>query len=262
MSQYPTNPSGANNAPAGSGQLVLVGAVLAVVAVILMNVYVEMRVAAQEEEMITLFKFAGDLEAGDRIDASDLVTFKIPASMENAFGRDAIREDRRGSGRPADGLGFTLNVDVVEEEVLKSSQFLDTGRRANRNDPDIGERQIALDIDSDEQPADLTPGDRIDLVGAIKMSRDIQFETVMEYVEIAAVGERRSESGGGGRASRYGKITINTTLEQYKMLKAIEAKLVDQKFIIALRARNDTATPETGGEAIINPKVIDLLQLK
>lgn len=263
MSQFSNNPSpGQTQAPAGSGQLVVVGVVIAVLAVILMNIYVEMRVAARDEKTITLFKYAGALEPGDIIEANDLVPIQIAESNQNAYGLDAVREDAPGSKRPADGVGFPLFTSVAEGEVLKSSHFLASANRVGRNDPQLGERQIALSIESEEQPADLTPGDRVDLLGAVRMSRDTEYETIMEYVEIASVGERRTESADGGRANRYGKITINVTLEQSKMLYAIRDRLQDKKFIIALRAPNDTATPETGGEAIINPDVIEMLRLR
>jgi len=262
MSQYPGNPSQGTQSPVGSGQLVIVGGIIALIAVVLMNIYVEMRVSAKREGEVTFFQFAGDLDAGDRIDAKDLTPFQIPESRAKAFGKDAIREDSPGSGRPSDGIGFDLNVGVVEGEVLKASQFLSTGRRIGRNNPKIGERQIALSVDSEDQPADLAPGDRIDLYGAVPEGNNFGFMLVMEYVEVAAVGERRSEAGDGKRSNKYGSITINIDRNQATKLLNVERFLPDNEFRIALRAPTDTATEVTGGEAVINPAVLKALRLE
>ncbi len=261
MSQFPTNPSGESPGPAGNGQLVMIGFGLAIAAVVLVNIYVEMRVSAADEDTITLFRFTGEVEAGKTISMKNIETFDIPESMADSFGKDAIRETSPGSGRPVDGLDYALNSSVVQGEVLRSSLFIETGRRTSRNDPAIGQRQIALTIDSEEQPANLVPGDRIDLLGTVRRSRSSSVETIMEYVKVASVGDRRSDTGDGTRTSRYGKITINVTPEQSKLLYAIKDRLIDEKFIVSLRARNDTATPDTGEEAIVNPKVLQMLGL-
>ncbi len=262
MSQYPTNPSASSAGPAGSGQLVLIGFALAIVAVILMNIYVEMRVAARDEAKVTFFKFEGDLDAGDEVQSKNLIPVQIPKSIESAFGSDAIREDVPGSGRPADGVGFKLNTAVVKGEVLRSSLFLSSGRRPNRNNPDVGEHQIAISVDSEDQPSDLMPGDYIDLYGAIPRSRSNKFMPVMEYVEVAAVGERRSETGDGTRSSKYGSITINIDPKQVPLLFDIQQRLPDQKFRISLRSPADKKTNFTGDKPTINPEVLRNLGLE
>lgn len=267
MSQYPgSNPSPGTGtptgAPVGSGTLVAVGLGLAVLAVILMNVYVELRVSAAQEDTITIFKFNGSLDAGTEIEPKHITPVEIPESFAKAFGADVIRERPDSPGTPADGLGFELNSPVVQGEALRSSLFTGEGRRAARNNPELGEHQIALSVDSDDQPADLAPGDRIDLYGAIPMSRSTQYMVVMEYVEVAAVGERRTVSGDGKQANKYGSITINIDPKQVPLLFDIQQRLPDNEFRISLRAPNDTRTEITGGEAKINEKVLAALRLK
>lgn len=261
MSQF-SNPS--NNAQAsatGSSTLVIVGVVLAVLAVILMNVYVEMRVSAAKQDSVTFFRYTGDLEAGKIVERGDFTAIQVPANMTKAFGNDAIRETSPGSGIPADGFRIELMVDVVEEEVLKSSHFINQRGLASRNLPPLGEHQIAISVDSEDQPANLSPGDRIDLYGAIPLSRSNEYMVVMEYVEVAAVGERRSEGGEGARANKYGSITINIDPKQVPLLFDIQQRLPDKEFRISLRSRKDTTTDITGGEAKINNKVLQALRL-
>lgn len=260
MSQL-NNPTGTGQSPAGSGTLVAIGLVIAVVAVILMNVYVEMRVSAAKEGTITFFQFTGSLDAGTEIDSSHITPVKVPASMSKAFGQDAIRERSDRPGTPADGLGFELYTSVVEGEVLRSSLFTGEGRRTARNNPELGEHQIAISVDSEDQPANLAPGDRIDLYGAIPLSRSEKNMVVMEYVRVAAVGERRADSADGTRANKYGSITINIDPAQVPLLFDIQRRLPEKQFRISLRAANDTQTNITGGEAVINPAVLTALRL-
>lgn len=261
MSQFQNS----NNPPSdnrGSGTLVIIGAVLALLAVILMNAYVEMRVSASKEDTITFFEFTGSLDAGAEIESNHIRPVEVPESRANAFGQDAIRERPDRPGTPSDGLGFELQQPVVQGEFLRSSLFTGRGGGGIRgNAPDLGEHQIAISVDSEDQPANLAPGDRIDLYGAIPFSRTDKNMVVMEYVEVAAVGERRIESGDGNRSSKYGSITINIDPKQVPLLFDIQRRLPEKQFRISLRAPNDTKTEITGGEAVINPQVLSALRL-
>ena len=267
MSQYPTSSSSgqiAAGAAAGTGMLVLIGAGIALFAVILMNIYVEMRVKAAQEDDIIYFQFRGDKEAGAEIELTDLELIRIPKRYQKAFGQDAITESAANPGVPADGPGFPLHTSVVKGEVLRSSLFTDASRRSVRSDPKKGERQIALSVESEKQPANLAPGDRIDLLGAIPTARSGTFKymVVMEYVEVAAVGQRRVETSDSGRSTRYGSITVNVKPEQVKQLLAIQDRLPDRQFRISLRSQQDGSTPETGKEAVVNPDVLETLRIE
>lgn len=257
MSQYPTNPTGAPGTPAGSGQLVLIGFAVAIVAVILMNVYVEMRVAAQDENKVMFFEFVDNVEAGTTISPKHINPIMVPEKYIKALGQDAIRENQQKAGTPADGVGYPLNVSVVKGEFLRANQFGDQNRRIIRSDPEKGQRQIAISLESDEQPANLTPGDRVDLLGQIGSG----YETIMEYVEVAAVGQRQVENSDTGRSSRYGSITINLAPAQAKLLLAVKSKLPDEQFRVAKRNPDDTSTPEIGDDSVVNPKVLTLLRI-
>lgn len=262
MSQFTSNSSTGDGKPAGSGTLVAVAAGLAIFAVILMNVYIEMRVSAAKEDSVTYFQFTQALAAGTEIEKVHVKPVEVPVSMAEAFGLDAINELSNRPGTPADGLGFDLNQDVIAGEILRASLFTGAGQRAGRNNPELGKHQIAISVDSEDQPANLAPGDRIDLYGAIPMARSVKNEVIMEYVEVAAVGERRSESTGNARDNKYGSITINIDPKQVPLLFDIQNRLPEKQFRISLRAPNDTRTDITGGEAKINEKVLDALRLK
>lgn len=261
MSQFPNTPGSPSAQSSGSGTLVIVGVIIAAVAVILMNVYVEMRVSAAKEDTVTLFRFNGAIDAGDELALDQFDPVQVPASFVKAFGQDLVREDPDRPGRPKVGIGFKLNQAVIKDEFVRASLFTNKSRRIGRNDPKLGEHQIAISVDSDDQPADLAPGDRIDLYGAIPMSRSIEYMVVMEYVEVAAVGERRQDAGDGTRSNKYGSITININPEQVPLMFDIQRRLPDQEFRISLRAPNDTSTDTTGGEATINEKVLQALRL-
>jgi|GEM_PF-2290648 len=264
MSQFPNNSNNPSAGPAGSGQLVLIGFVIALVAVILMNVYVEMRVAARDEDQITFFRFRGEIEAGQEIEAEDLEPFKIYASMENAFGRDAIRENPKKPGTPLDGVGFKLNSPVVKDQVLKSSLFLGASATTIRDPAYRGLDEITLNIDSKKQPTNLRPGDFVDLYASIPLNRDSEYMRVMEYVKVVNLGDRIQDSGSSRtKSNKYGSITIYVEPSLSSKLFDIQKRVTNQTFNVTRRDPRDQAPRELkkGGSSEINEKVLEILNL-
>ncbi|MGB0766255.1 MAG: hypothetical protein ACPGYV_00940 [Phycisphaeraceae bacterium] len=261
MSQFPPNPS-QTPSPAGSGQLVLIGFVIALVAVVLMNVYVEMRVASRDEQQITFFKFRGDIDAGREIEAEDLEAFQVPASMESAFGLDAIREKVDQRGVPRDGVGFKLNAPVVRGQVLKSSLFLGSGSAQIRDPAYKDYDEITLNIDSKRQPTNLRPGDFVDLYATIPLNRESENRRVMEYVKVVNLGDVVQESGvQRGKANKYGSITIYVEPSLSAKLFDIQERVLGKTFNVTRRDPRDKRPRElkTGGSEEINAAVLELL---
>jgi len=223
------------------------------------DAYIDRRIAESRANEVAYFAFVGDMQAGERIELGDLKVIKIPSQYANAFGDDAIGESADKPGTPVEGLGTTLNVSVREGEVLRSGLFVGPIRGGPRVDPSLGERQIALSVESDKQPANLEPSDRVDLLAAIPRARSYEYHVVMENVEIAAVGERRVDAD--ARAARYDSITINIKPDQIKQLLAIQDHLPDGQFRIALRAPIDSATSETDNAGVVNPEVLEMLRI-
>lgn len=264
MSQYPTNSNTPATGPAGSGQLVIIGFIIAIIAVILMNVYVEMRVAAQEETTVTFFKFKDDMKAGETIEAGDLTAVKIPKSMEQAFGLSAVREDSDRPGKPLDGLGNQLNDAVSAEQLLTSNLLFGAGRKSVRDPADRNMDEITLNIDSKKQPTNLRPGDYVDLYASIPLNRNTEYMRVMEYVKVVNLGDRVQESGTRSKSNKYGSITIYVDPDLSSKLFDIQKRVDGQTFNVTRRDPQDKKPRElkTGGSKEINERVLDILNLE
>lgn len=264
MSQFPNASSPSPTSPAGSGQLVIIGLVIAVVAVILMNVYVEMRVAAEKEDTVTYFRFSDDMKAGDRIEVTDLEPVEVPVSMQEAFGTNAVREDPNKPGTPIDGDGNALNTAVVQNQMLTYSLFRTTSASAQRDPASRGLDEITLNIDSKKQPTNLRPGDLVDLYASVPLNRNSEYMRVMEYVKVVNLGDRIQESGTTvGRANKYGSITIYVDPALTNKLFDIQKRVDGQTFNVTRRDPQDRRPREldVGGSKEINARVLDILNL-
>lgn len=263
MSQFPPSPNTPRTGPAGSGQLVVIGLVIAAIAVILMNVYVEMRVKAKEEDTVRFFRFKDEMKAGTEIEAGDLTNVEIPKSLANAFGTSAVRA--AADGTPSDGLGFKLNTTVTGGQLLTSDLFLGTGSATVRDPAYRGLDEITLNIDSKEQPPNLRPGDFVDLYASIPLNRSSEYMRVMEYVKVVDLGDRIQDAGATrGKANKYGSITIYVDPRLSNKLFDIQKRVEGQTFNVTRRDPQDKTPRElkTGGSKEINDRVLKLLNLE
>lgn len=264
MSQFPNANNPSSSAPAGSGQLVLVGLVIAVIAVILMNVYVEMRVAAEKEDTVTYFRFVDDMKSGDQIELKDLERVDVPVSMQDAFGTNAVREDPSSRGTPLDGRGNNLNAPVVKGQMLTYSLFRTNSSAALRDPAYRGLDEITLNIDSKKQTPNLRPGDFVDLRASVPLNRDTRYMTIMEYVRVVNLGDRVQESGTAqGKNNKYGSITIYVEPALSNKLLDIQKRVEGQTFNVTRRdpQSKEPRVLKTGGSKEINENVLEILNL-
>ncbi|MEM1353601.1 MAG: hypothetical protein AAGH88_01825 [Planctomycetota bacterium] len=251
MSQMPNQ-----NAPnAGSTQLVVVGVVLAVIAVVLVNVYVEMRAASQNEDTVTVFRFKVAKDRGDIIKEGDLETIEIPSDFEDAFG-DAMSPSSLDAEMPEGGWGETLNQSVRKNEVLRFSMVQSGTLDSAGRDVDRGTRIFALKVDSSEQPRNLARGDYIDVLGEFGRGTGVMY--VAQRLEVVQVGDRlNSQSEDGSRVLRYNNISIQVSPDEVLSLKALEKLTVNEQFSITVRADDDyDITITTKEDSVLNQELL------
>lgn len=263
MSQFPNSSNPNSSAPAGSGQLVLIGLVIAVIAVILMNVYVEMRVKASKEDTITYFRFRDKMDPGDDIELKRLEKIEVPKSLQNVFGTNAVPEDPDIPGRPLDGEFATLNKSVVKGQMLTFDLFRARDAVAMRDPAYRGLDEITLNIDSKEQPPNLRPGDFVDLYASVPLNRNTEFMRIMEYVKVVDLGDRVQDSGTRSRVNKYGSITIYVDPDLSNKLFDIQKRVDGQTFNVTRRDPQDKKPREldTGGSKEINKRVLELFNI-
>lgn len=263
MSQFPPTGNPSKSSPAGSGQLVLIGFVIALIAVILMNVYVEMRVAQSKEDTVTYFKFVSEKNPGEKIDIKDLRAIELPVTVKNAFGTSAVRENETRRGTPLDGIGEVLGESVVDGQVLTYNLFRAPTTTATRDRGDEGLDEITLNIDSKKQPANLRVGDYVDIFASIPLNRNTEYMRVMEYVKVVNLGDRVQEAGTRSRDNKYGSITIYIDPNLTSKLFDIQKRVIGQTFNVTRRDPLDKRAREldAGGSKEINKRVLEILNL-
>lgn len=233
MSQMPSQ----NSPNAGSNQLVIVGIVLAVIAVILTNIYVEMRAASQNEVTLTMFRFKAPKDRGEPIEEGDFEQIRVPVKFKDAFG-DAMPPATTDEDMPSGGYGQVLNQSVRKGEVLRFSMVQSGALNTAGSDVDRGTRVFALKVDSSEQPRNLARGDFIDVLGEFGRGTGVMY--VAQRLEVVQVGDRLgSQSDDGTRVLRYNNISIRVSPGDVLKLKAIEKMTINEQFSIVVRADDD-----------------------
>lgn len=262
MSQFPAN-SPNNPQSSGSTQLVIIAGVVALVAVILMNVYVELRAAADAEDTETFFRLKVDRQRNDILTDRDVETVEIPRSQVKAFGTDAIRESSDRANVPAGGYERQFTISAKTGEIIRDSMFLRDNSGRLGLDLDPGNRLFALPVNTDNQPPNLSPEDYVDVYANVMRRTGTQSMLVMERVQVRLVGNRIVESGANSSSSRsvkYGNITVEVNRSEVQKLADIQTRIAGNEFVIVVRGPGDRQmTLEE--EAMVNPDVMDMLGL-
>lgn len=211
---------------------------------------------AQDGRTITVYRFTEDRAAGNEIRMRELVAYELPADLFDGFGGEPVRDSRRTPGTPMDGLGYPLLRDVRRGEVLLAEHFIDFERARNRNLPEQGERQIAVSIQTEQQPANMQPGDRVDLLGAVPLEGGgHQYIAILEDAEVVALTSPRAARHEREAAGTY--LTLSLSSEQSLQLFAIRDRIQGDSFIVALRP---PAEPGDDADPQLTERALELLR--
>lgn len=260
MSQMPPN----SQSPAGSTQLVVVGLVIAIVAVILVNVYVELRAASEREDTFNAFQFKFPKNRGDVITEKDVELVRIPTQFGDGFGKSLIKESSPGSGTPDGGWGQELEQNVLAGEILRASMMLRQDRFSAGSEVERGYRIFPLKVNSRDQPPNLSAGNYIDVLGAFnrRSTGFSEAKVIMERIEVLRVGARlNSQDEDGSRVLRYSNISIAVKPEDVPKLMVIESAILNNEFDIVVRNKDDRALSFGDEEGQLNPEVLERLGL-
>lgn len=248
----------ATRATEGNSKLMLVGIIIAIVAVILQNLYIEMvRHQARPDEFV-VYRIERDADIGERLTERDVTAYRMPVDFRETF-RNAVERDQLEAqfNRP-------LTRPVAQYAILTHDLFTDEREQALDHLVADGRRAVTLPIRDDHIPADLRPGMYVDIEAPFRRSgggQDIpEVMPVMEHVRLLAVGRRTllDEQLGvsRGRATgRAGTVTIEVTPDQATQLSEIEMLAVGP-FHLHMRNPSDRNQPKitTGG---INPRLLE-----
>lgn len=258
MSQMPSaTPPPA--APSGSGKLLLVAIGVALLAVVLVNVYIETIKNDGEEKTFTAYILKAPMDAGDIIDSDDYNEVQFPLDFRDEFERGGfICSGDDLSDGIAEYVGKPLVQNVERNAALRVDHFI------GRNNPDRvpvsdGMRIMSIPVNSRAIPASLEPGVQIDVLANVY--GDVM--PVMEKVRVVGVGRntlRELQESGQVASGSASKIDIEIAPALGVTLEGITEKV--KSYTVFVRPPADTATDLISRGGPINQDVLDKLGIK
>jgi Flp pilus assembly protein CpaB len=247
-----------SNQDTGNARLVLVALGLALLAVVLTNLYIEYVRRQVDEKSITVYLLTRTVQPGDRISRQDVDARRFPASFKEGF--DAMgamddpgldiringREPFRRSASQGELLTYRLFEAPAEREVDK---------RVAR-----GKRAYSLPVNARTAPGGLREGMYVDIEAPFHIGGAVVVLPIMERMQVFALGTRTAfdDPDVGGRFNvNYRNITIQVEPQEATQLSMIE-RLAAGEFELHLRNPADMDAPKIPGGGI-NPRVIELL---
>ncbi|NBC10779.1 MAG: Flp pilus assembly protein CpaB [Planctomycetes bacterium] len=257
MSQSPT--PGVPGAPAqsqNSTRLVVIALIVALAAVILVNIYIEVARSQAAGGSIIVYRVNRSLEPGDEIAGRDLEAVEVPDKFEDTFDRAVRRNPDTGN---AEKIGETLMRPIDENDVLTYDHFIDDPQDKLISKIEPGKRLIALPVEAKILPS-VRPGMKVDIEAPFAGGgKAPEVLTVMENVQVLATGQRtiieeQREEDGSRRRTNFDTISIQVTPEQATQLSRIQ-KITTGPFELHIRPADDESRPKIPGGGI-NPDVL------
>lgn len=252
----------AENNPAGlqpgNPKLVIVAVVLALLAVVLVNVYISMVRAADQPGSFTVFRLNVSVKPGETLQQRDVTAVKVDKRFANAF-KTAVKANPQGEPFQ---LGQTFHRAASMNDVLTYDLF--EPRSSERLDLTIdpGQRGVALPVNSQKLPGDIQPGMYVDITAPFhNKSGQMTVLPVIERVKVLLVGSQsalnQQNSQDPANTSNYSTITVEVTPKQALELSEIQ-HMASGEFEINLRNPGDESTPGIPGGGI-NPELLKRL---
>jgi Flp pilus assembly protein CpaB len=258
------DPRPAAIAPAGGARLVLVAAALAIVAVVLLNLYIVAVKRQNQSKMLTRYELLATLRPGEKLQAKDLKPVKVPEQFEQAFSRfisdaDIALKFGQTVRRPA------YSGELLAYDVFKEAQGADLDQEITP-----GFRLYALPVNSRGIIGGLRPGMFVDIEAPFHAAGGGGEGTpivlpIMERVKLKTVGGRSIADEAAGEAARragsFQTVGIEVTPQATDKLSMIQKMAVGEFELILRNPADDRLIkiPNPDPDTFINPAVLKLL---
>ncbi len=243
--------------PTGNTRLLLVAIGLAILAVVLVNVYIEAIKSVGNESTFTAYILKAPIDAGEKIESDKYDEVQFPMEFRDAFRKSGfIFRDDQTEGID-EFLGRTLVNDAENGQALRLDHFRDSGRSAPRIPVSLGKRVATIPVIAGFNSADLVPGTYVDLIANIKGESMV----VMENVRVVGVGKQNIQeldNTGGSVGTNAAKIDIEIDPDYGVTLADITSRII--AYELWLRPPADKTTVWTNDR--INREVLDKLNIK
>ncbi|GAB4194313.1 MAG: hypothetical protein Kow00105_08530 [Phycisphaeraceae bacterium] len=245
--------------PPGSNRLVVIAAAVAVLAVIVVNLYVAMIKRQVQESQFIAYRLVTNLKPGDKLDAKDVKAVPIPKRFRESFEGMVLEESGKGDAALTAQLGQRLRRPAQRNQFLTYDLFTAPGdvELDTRINPNM--RLVALPVNPRTLPGNLQPGMSVDIVAQFP-GGNLNILPVMENVKVFSVGARSiaDDETATGRTSRnFTTISIQVTPDEATSFEKIK-KVVIGDFELHLRNPGDNSTPNIP-EGGINPAVLRII---
>ncbi len=211
-----------------SGGVLVVAVTAAVLAGILLNVYVTYLKSSYEAGSVTFLQMKRDVPKGKAIESGDVAALRVPKPMLASFSKVIPAKD-------ADSLvlGQKARRDLLQGEFIQYMDFLPGSAKGL---PKIRPGYERMTIEIQPEPL-LQPGAFITIRGTFDTNPDERKEDreimdVLYNIQVKAVGGSSEPTEGKRRADNNIQIELKTT--QVKQLLQIKETLADKHFIVSL----------------------------
>jgi Flp pilus assembly protein CpaB len=237
---------------------VLIALGLALLAVILTNLYIETVRRQSSQDAVVVYLLTRPVRPGDTLRGQDVKAHRFPKAFADSFkemgamdeqGLNIRLTNRNALQRPAS------QGDLLTYRLFDPPTSLELDRNIK-----VGHRLKSLQVNSRTLPGALREGMFVDLAAPFNTGNGVEVLPVMEHVQVIALGTRtifdQSEEGRTPRS--FQTITIQVESQQALQLTAIE-RLALGDFELHLRNPGDNTTPNIpdGG---INPRLLALIE--
>lgn len=245
----------------GGAKLVIVALLLALVSVVLTNVYISLVKRQMAEQTFDVFTLTRSVRTDDQLRDRDIQAVAVPQRFKQQFEKLGVMSKVDLDAR----RGQMVQRSMPQGALVTYDLFLAPEGAADVNKIPPGMRQFSLPLDPNQQPGSLRPEMKVDITAPFNLGGEVPVVmTVMEDVRVAAVGRftatEDNDSGRSRRISGYRNFTIVVKPEVAKRLAMIK-NLAVGGFQLLIRNPGDNSVPRIpNGE--INPQLEELLKQK
>jgi len=257
LPKKPTPNDGSAASPQQSTRLIGVALLLALAAVVMVNLYILGVKNSAKEGEFEFFRLRVSKGIGDILSAQDIETVGVPESYRDAF-RGVVESN--SVGEPL-RLGDPFTRHAEQGQPLTTRMFDDPTGDASRRLVTKGYRGVSLPVVSKLLPDPLKAEMRVDILAPVRTAGGRrQIIPVMENVRVISVGSRNilDERAGGGRsAGNFETLTIEVRPGEALLLGEISQEV--QKvgvFSVLLRSPEDQR-PAFIPDGGINPVLLE-----
>ena len=251
MSRTPPTDPRSGEAPRGDSRLIIVAVALGILAVLAYNLHLSYVRNQARQVAFEVYRLTRSYAPGKALKKDHVKAVPVPEGFKDAFS-GAIKD-----GDLENKIGVKFTRPARAEDILTYDMFRHAAADATSKLVPSGMVAKVLPVDSNTTATPiLDPGMRVDiLVSPAGLGRTL---TVMERVEVVAVGSRTVNDPPRRRGGSFRSVTVAVTPVQARKLASIQSALEEEAFHLVVREPTDARESITDPSGV-NPEVMKLI---